>query len=72
MSTDADGRLALTAVQGGLLRLWDLATGQCLRELDCGEAGVPEADLGADGRRGARRGPRRCRPALGPAGREPP
>ncbi|MEU2543850.1 protein kinase [Streptomyces roseolus] len=50
VSTSADGRLALTAVQGGLLRLWDLTTGQCLRELDCGEDGVPEADLGADGR----------------------
>ncbi|MGW6244347.1 hypothetical protein [Streptomyces roseolus] len=44
VSTSADGRLALTAVQGGLLRLWDLTTGQCLRELDCGEDGVPEAD----------------------------
>ncbi|MET9319666.1 protein kinase [Streptomyces sp. NPDC003038] len=44
-----DGRLALTAIDG-TVRLWDLHTGRCLRELDGMRHGV---DLSPDGRRAA-------------------
>ncbi|MFJ2738349.1 protein kinase [Streptomyces sp. NPDC087440] len=47
MRLTRDGRRALSCV-GGRVRLWDLATGRCLRELD-GTHG--EIDLAEDGRR---------------------
>ncbi|MFB9521496.1 protein kinase [Streptomyces cremeus] len=47
MRLTRDGRRALTVVRG-TVRLWDLATGRCLRRLDGSHGPV---DLGEDGRR---------------------
>jgi WD40 repeat protein/serine/threonine protein kinase len=46
----ADGRLALSVIRGGTLKLWDIETGQCLRTFTGHENSVESVCMSVDGR----------------------
>ncbi|MFD0035585.1 protein kinase [Streptomyces sp. NPDC127172] len=50
ISVTPDGQLALTGNLDGMLRLWDLRSGQCTLTIQGHDDGVPHVDMSADGR----------------------
>jgi WD40 repeat protein len=47
----SDERFGLSASHDGTARLWDLASGRCVRVFEAGETGLVSASFSADGRR---------------------